>query len=98
MDDQALEKVYQEGLEERIIDYLVTTKQWSYEQTMDVYYKSDLAEKIHQGTEGIQYLDYKVLAQILLEAATSQADDVGMTEDDISSAIRTVRDRKKAKR
>ena len=37
---------------------------------MDVYYKSDLAEKIHQGTEGIQYLDYKVLAQILLEAGT----------------------------
>ena len=32
MDDQTLEKVYQEGLEERIIDYLATTKQWSYEQ------------------------------------------------------------------
>ena len=31
MDDQTLEKVYQEGLEERIIDYLATTKQWSYE-------------------------------------------------------------------
>ena len=68
MDDQTLEKVYQEGLEERIIDYLATTKQWSYEKAMDVYYKSDLAEKIHQGTEGIQYLDYKVLAQILLES------------------------------
>ena len=36
--------------------------------------------------------------QSLMEAAASWADDVGMTEDDISSAIRTVRDRKKAKR
>ena len=32
---------------------------------MDVYYHSKLADKIHQGTEGIQYLDYKVLADIL---------------------------------
>ena len=36
--------------------------------------------------------------QGLMEAAASWAEDVGMTEDDISSAITAVRDRKKAKR
>ena len=34
---------------------------------MDIYYSSNLAEMIHNGVEGIQYLDYKVLAQILQE-------------------------------
>ena len=34
---------------------------------MDIYYRSKLAEKIHQGIEVVQYLDYKMLAQIMLE-------------------------------
>lgn len=34
---------------------------------MDIYYCSILADKIHQGAWGVQYLDYKVLAQILCE-------------------------------
>ena len=34
---------------------------------MDIYYSSELADKIHQGMEGIQYLDYRVLAQVLGE-------------------------------
>lgn len=36
---------------------------------MDIYYNSALAEKIHRGAYGIQYLDYKVLTGILLETA-----------------------------
>ena len=39
----------------------------SLEKAMDIYYNSKLAEMIHDGVEGIQYLDYKVLAQILQE-------------------------------
>lgn len=29
------------------------------------YYSSNLADKIHEGREGVQYLDYKVLTDIL---------------------------------
>ncbi|MBR5970566.1 MAG: hypothetical protein IK016_09520 [Lachnospiraceae bacterium] len=67
MDENTLEKVYQENLEERIIGHLAESKGLSYETAMDVFYHSRLAEMIHSGTEGIQYLDYKVLVEILTE-------------------------------
>lgn len=65
MDGEALEKVYQENLTERIISYLAEIKQIPLETAMDIYYHSKLADKIYRGVEGIQYLDYKVLVQIL---------------------------------
>lgn len=40
---------------------------FSYEKAMDLYYNSKLADKIQDGKEGIQYLDYKVLSQILID-------------------------------
>ncbi|MDE7286721.1 MAG: hypothetical protein K2N55_07765 [Lachnospiraceae bacterium] len=67
MDGDIIEKVYQENLEERIITYLSDTKGISLESAMDIYYHSVLAGKIHNGVEGVQYLDYKVLVQILCE-------------------------------
>ena len=67
MDETALEKVYQENLEERIISCLAKQLKITLESAMDIYYRSHLANKIHQGTEGIQYLDYQVLAEILCE-------------------------------
>ena len=67
MDDELLEKIYQERLEEQLITYLAENETISLEQAMDLYYSSKLADKIHNGTEGVQYLDYKVLAQILKE-------------------------------
>lgn len=67
MDGEILEKVYQENLEERIIRHLAETKSLSLEEAMDIYYHSVLAGKIRKGVEGIQYLDYKVLVQILCE-------------------------------
>lgn len=67
MDGEVIEKVYQENLEERMIAYLSEIKGISLEAAMDIYYHSVLAEKIHNGAEGVQYLDYKVLVQILCE-------------------------------
>ena len=67
MNGETLERVYQENLEERIIAYLSDTRSLSLEAAMDIYYNSVLADKIHQGVEGVQYLDYKVLVQILCE-------------------------------
>ncbi len=70
MDDDVLERVYQENLEERIIAYLAEQKDISLEKAMDIYYNSRLADKIQRGVEGIQYLDYKVLVQILCDTET----------------------------
>ena len=67
MNDEVLEQTYRENLEERLIVYIAEQNGLSLEKAMDLYYHSKLAEKIHQGMEGIQYLDYKVLADILRE-------------------------------
>lgn len=67
MDGNKLESVYKENLEERIMLYLTETEDISYEESMEIYYGSKLAEKIRERREGIQYLDYKVLADILKE-------------------------------
>ncbi len=65
MDDKALEQLYQENLEERLIMYIAEQNNISLEEAMSVYYRSRLSNKIHQGIEDIQYLDYTVLADIL---------------------------------
>ncbi len=72
VDGDVLERVYQERLEERIIAYIAQQRNCSLEDAMDMYYSSSLADKINQGQEGIQYLDYKVLAQILMETESSK--------------------------
>ena len=76
MDGQILERSYQESLEERLISYLSETHGITLEQAMDIYYRSNLAEKIHVGMEGVQYLDYKVLAQILMETEPELFDGI----------------------
>lgn len=67
MDDAVLEDIYQERLEERLIAYLSEKYGMDYKKAMDAYYRSELAEKIHAGEYGVQYLDHKVLAEILVE-------------------------------
>lgn len=71
MDEIALERLYQENLEERVISYLSKQKRIPIEDAMRAYYSSSLAEKIHRGVEGIQYLDYKVLVQVLCDTEPS---------------------------
>lgn len=68
MNDEALEKNYQERLEERVISYIAEKQNIQLTDAMDLYYKSNLADKIAQGQYGIQYLDYKVLGQMILES------------------------------
>ena len=70
VDGETLEKIYQENLEENLIAYLAKIRNISLYEAMDIYYKSRLADKISQGRYGIQYLDYKVLTQILLDTET----------------------------
>lgn len=47
--------------------YVIYMSDFSYEKAMDIYYSSKLSDKVYTGKEGIQYLDYKVLVQILME-------------------------------
>lgn len=67
MDENILEQVYQEKLEERIVAQIAKERDIPLEKALQIYYSSNLADQIHQGMEGIQYLDYKVLAQMLSE-------------------------------
>lgn len=50
-------------------------------EAMDLYYRSKLADKLYLEKNGIQYLDYKVLVQILLETEKGlfDSDFVGMS-------------------
>lgn len=75
MNEEILESVYQENLEERIIAYLAQICDFTYEKAMDLYYSSRLSDKIYLGKNGIEYLDYKVLAQILLETEKELLDE-----------------------
>ena len=75
MDGEILEKYYRESLEERLIAFLAEMKDISLENAMRVYYNSRLAEKIHAGANGVQYLDEKVLAQILCETEPELFDE-----------------------
>ena len=67
MSEDVLERFYQESLEERIISYLAEIRNITLEEAIEIYYTSKLADKIHKGEYGVQYLDYKVLAQLLCE-------------------------------
>lgn len=68
MNEDILEKYYQEGLEERLISYISDKKGISRERAMDIYYHSKMADRIHEGVYGVQYLDHKVLAQMLIDS------------------------------
>ena len=67
MEESILERNYQERLEERIIAHIANIKKITLPEAMDLYYKNSLADKIATGVYGMQYLDYKVLAQLVLE-------------------------------
>ena len=67
LEESVLENAYQERLEERIISHIALLKKIPLEESMDFYYKSRLADKIAKGEYGIQYLDYKVLAELIIQ-------------------------------
>ena len=67
MDDQVLEKIYLENLDERIIQYIAVKEDVSFDDATRIYYSSKLSDKIYNGNNDIQYLDYKVLFELLKE-------------------------------
>lgn len=64
---QKLEDIYIQSLEINLIEYLAERLQIDNRQAMDNYYNSKLCKQIHEGSYDIQYLDYKYLAEDLIE-------------------------------
>lgn len=62
-----LEVIYRQNLEPSIIEYLASRNNISQRKAMDVYYKSRLSEQVQAGQYGIETLDYKYLAENLIE-------------------------------
>lgn len=64
---EGLEKFYIQTLENDMIKYLAKRLQINNREAMDIYFKSKLCQQIHEGKYGIQYMDYKYLAEDLIE-------------------------------
>ncbi|MBR4750428.1 MAG: hypothetical protein IK077_01555 [Thermoguttaceae bacterium] len=62
-----LDLIYKENLETDIVRRLAEIKNLDFRKAMDVYYKSRLSEQIYAGEYGIENLDYKYLAEDLVE-------------------------------
>ena len=67
MDEATLEYMYREELDERLIAHLAKVKNLSLFKAMDIYYHSRMADLIGKGMYGIQYLDYKVLVEMMID-------------------------------
>lgn len=65
MTERKLENFYREHLEENIIFCLSERRNIPTERAMEIYYNSRLADRIHDGEYGVQYLDYSILTGIL---------------------------------
>ena len=66
-ESEQLEKIYVQTLENDIIKYLAYRLEINNREAMDIYFKSKLCQQIHDGKYGIQYMDYKYLAEDLME-------------------------------
>jgi hypothetical protein len=67
MDKKELRDVYITFLEVDIIKELAAIKGIDYRVAMEKYYKSRLCQQIGNGEYGIEYMDYKYLANDLIE-------------------------------
>ena len=73
---QNIDYIYKQNLEESIIEYLSKERNLELRQAMDIYYHSRLAKEIEQGTYGIDNMDYKYLAQDLIENEPELFEDI----------------------
>lgn len=62
-----LTSIYRQNLENDIIEYLAQKLKIDLRDAMEKYYSSKLAKQIECGENGIYNLDYKILAEDLIE-------------------------------
>ena len=75
-----LGSIYRQNLEPSIIEYLADIKNITQRKAMDIYYKSRLSEQIQSGMYGIENLDYKYLAEDLVENEPELFADIDAVE------------------
>ncbi|MBR3268741.1 MAG: hypothetical protein IKI58_08485 [Oscillospiraceae bacterium] len=88
-----LENFYREHLEEDIVLCLSERRNIPPEDAMRLYYHSRLADRIHEGEYGIQYLDYSVLTDILeqelrMNMETNEAKELKEIDDFIKAFLK----------
>ncbi len=66
-DNSALTFFYRQELETSIIEYLADKLKIDLREAMKVYYNSQLSKQIEKGENGIDNLDFKNLAEDLIE-------------------------------
>lgn len=76
VDQEKLAKFYKQELETKIIGYLAEKLGIDLRKAMDLYYTSKLSTQIEQGLYGIENLDYKNLAEDLIENEINQSDKI----------------------
>lgn len=76
VDQEKLAKFYKQELETKIIGYLSEKLGIDLRKAMDLYYTSKLSTQIEQGLYGIENLDYKNLAEDLIENEINQSDKI----------------------
>lgn len=67
MENEDIKTIYRQNLENDIICYLAEICGREIREMTDVYFSSKLAVQIEQGLYGIDNMDYKYLANDLLE-------------------------------
>jgi len=67
VDKKELRDVYIASLEEQIIKEIAKIKGMDNRVAMEIYYRSRLCQQISGGEYGIEYMDYKYLANDLIE-------------------------------
>ena len=63
---------YRQELETSIIEYLSSRLKIDFREAMNIYYNSKLSAQIENGENGIDNLDYKNLAEDLIENELNQ--------------------------
>lgn len=66
-DKQSLDNFYKQNLENEIIKYIAKRNSLDLRKAFDIYYSSRLSRQIEAGMYGIENLDYKYLAEDLME-------------------------------
>ena len=67
INSKQLTDIYRQNLEADIIEYLANTLKVDFKVAMEMYFSSKLAKQIESGENGIDNLDYKNLAEDLIE-------------------------------
>ena len=67
VDIKILEFEYKQNLENNIVRFLSEQRKIDLREAMDIYYRSSLAKQIESGMYGIENMDYKYLAQDLID-------------------------------